>query len=216
MKILFFCCYVIEKELFLTYLSHSFCSFPFVNNSKGDKTKLDSETPGKRKTTTHIYATGAGTSGQTPQGLTPHTDPYDVVVAQIQGTKLWTLCTPNPKTLSDVFREEGVNDGDMMVTEADKCELKLQEAFKKHDEASFYAEEDMKEFDCRNVTMNPGDTLYVPKGLVCILKHAHILLSARRTLRHCSLIPYYLPVALYDTAPCTIQRWIHVSSFRNV
>lgn len=143
-----------------------------MNNSKGDKTKLDSETPGKRKTTTHIYATGAGTSGQTPQGLTPHTDAYDVMVAQIQGTKLWTLCTPNPKTLSDVFREEGVNDGDMMVTEADKCELKLQEAFKKHDEASFYAEEDMKEFDCRNVTMNPGDTLYVPKGLVCILKYA--------------------------------------------
>ena len=84
--------------------------------------------------------------------------------------------TPNPTTAAAVF--SGV---DNKVTEADMCELRVQEVHKDNktppdmvvDTPTYYAKADLikPHFNCKKLTMKKGDTLYMPKGLV---HYAHV------------------------------------------
>jgi hypothetical protein len=47
----------------------------------------------------HVYVTPAYA-----QALTPHNDPYDVLVLQTRGVKHWTLCDPGETSLPSEFR----------------------------------------------------------------------------------------------------------------
>ena len=50
--------------------------------------------------TLHAYYGGGNSVGF----LAPHTDPYDLFVMQIEGTKQWRLCVPSSNTLQVVMR----------------------------------------------------------------------------------------------------------------
>jgi len=49
-------------------------------------------------TTVHAYASAAGGA----RALKAHTDPYPVVVLQVNGTKEWTVCAPAANSTADV------------------------------------------------------------------------------------------------------------------
>ena len=43
----------------------------------------------------HLYCSASGS-----QVLNPHTDPYDVLVWQLQGTKRWRACVPRKEIVT--------------------------------------------------------------------------------------------------------------------
>ena len=54
------------------------------------------------RTTVHAYVSAAGGA----QALRPHTDPYPVLVLQVNGTKEWRLCVPTAAAASTLSSEE--------------------------------------------------------------------------------------------------------------
>lgn len=109
------------------------------------------------RTTIHLYATGPKKGAQ---ALVPHTDEYDVFVAQLAGSKTWTVCTPEPEGLDAVFATAAA-----AAMAAEKCELHLQNEDSK-DACTFYTKSDLEEMDCTTLLLEAGDTLYLPKGMV--------------------------------------------------
>lgn len=106
------------------------------------------------RTGIHIYTTGPQGGAR---GLNPHTDPYDVFILQLEGSKKWTVCTPPaPRSYN------GTADG---LSSAEKAELHLQDQHKSG-QCTFYTDESLKELDCSQFVLEAGDTYYMPKGLV--------------------------------------------------
>ena len=90
--------------------------------------------------------------------LPPHTDPYDVFILQLWGSKTWTTCVP----LMPSDLEEGVK-----LSDADRAEL--YEIRKHHpDGCTAHTEEaiNTEGMECTRHTMGPGNALYMPKGVV--------------------------------------------------
>ena len=144
----------------------------------------------------HLYATGPEHNAR---GFDPHTDPYDIFVAQLIGRKLWTYCVPRPENIHAVFGGGGNrNDGGGKVntlmhgvhataatkvtqaTSAERSELHLQNLHSS-ESCSFYTADDLTELDW-----------YVPRfsfpnsytsmrcmhtkqsGCLCCYVHAHV------------------------------------------
>eukprot|EP00730_Choanoeca_flexa_P007844 TRINITY_DN12401_c0_g1_i6.p1 TRINITY_DN12401_c0_g1~~TRINITY_DN12401_c0_g1_i6.p1 ORF type:complete len:2361 (+),score=333.61 TRINITY_DN12401_c0_g1_i6:340-7422(+) len=86
------------------------------------------------------------------QALDPHTDRYDVFIIQLSGTKTWTTCVPQPEA----------SDG---MTDADKAQLaELQR--ESIDGCTSYTKRNLDNMTCDTLIMQPGNVLYMPKGIV--------------------------------------------------
>ena len=102
----------------------------------------------------HLYASAAGS-----RVLKPHTDPYDVLVHQLSGTKQWRACVPQNEVAST-----GYNTG-VDLTDAQRC--LLQELARDSIQGcTQYTIDDTHSMLCEDFTMAPGDFLYMPKGVV--------------------------------------------------
>ena len=151
--------------------------------------------------TIHLYhATQQGS-----RALQPHTDPYDVLVLQLQGSKVWTTCVPDAYTQEE-GSEEGEEAGeggeevgkdkghadqpkqrqqqqhpelftrpvDRNIKEADAIKQfsdaqlgQLQEIRRQTQQGcTSYTDENLRGMKCSTFTLNEGDTLYLPKGII--------------------------------------------------
>ena len=104
--------------------------------------------------------------------LTPHTDPYDVLVVQLQGHKRWKVClaTADSTVAAD------------SMTESDAAEVL---ELKKHNPLGCTRVEgalEDPELACTEVAMGPGDVLYLPKGIVHTATTVNDTLSAHLTI----------------------------------
>lgn len=92
---------------------------------------------------------------------------------RLAGSKNWTLCTPEPKSVKTVFEEVGKLKGvagaqaqvPPLLSPADKCELQLQDT-EQSEVCSYYTRSDLDSMECHHAVVQQGDTLYVPKGMV--------------------------------------------------
>ena len=84
--------------------------------------------------------------------LQPHTDPYDVFIAQVSGEKDWTICTPNPEGAKDMNAAQRAQLQEIQRHNIEGC--------------TSYSKTDLAKMDCQELTLNRGDTLYLPKGIV--------------------------------------------------
>lgn len=85
--------------------------------------------------------------------LPPHTDRYDVIVIQTTGAKRWRVCTPSP-----VF-----SNGSSIADAAQLLELHRHSPLGCTTHAHAAADPDL---ECNEHVMEPGDVLYLPKGVV--------------------------------------------------
>ena len=99
--------------------------------------------------TTHVYI-----SPRTINTLDIHTDPYDVFVVQLQGTKLWKICLPR------------ANPSDSQCsTQADRALRREMEGWHGMGGTN-YAAEELDLMDCEYVETRVGDALYIPRSFV--------------------------------------------------
>ena len=107
-----------------------------------------------------------------------HTDRYDVIVVQLKGTKAWTTCVPRPKvdegrsvsSLSDADRSEL---HEVQIQQNDGCSTYRHHGGTNHgghvedgDDDMIAVDADPPNMDCQHFLMGPGDSLYMPKGIV--------------------------------------------------
>ena len=102
----------------------------------------------------HLYCSAAGA-----RVLDPHTDPYDVLVWQLYGTKRWRACVPRPAIAAATYSAGSA------LTDAQRC--LLQELARDNIKGcTKYSVDDTHSLLCEDFTMAPGDVLYMPKGVV--------------------------------------------------
>eukprot|EP00941_MAST-03F_sp_MAST-3F-sp1_P002189 g2189.t1 len=150
----------------------------------------------------HLYASARGA-----RVLSPHTDPYDVIVYQLFGHKLWRACIPDTERL-DISLQMNRN-----LTNADLCQL---QEIAKHNIAgcSTYTVEGASTFECIDFELVPGDFLYMPKGVVhyAITNSdddyaAHITIGLRRNgMKWIDVAAYTLT---YEGYPYTFESLGH-------
>ena len=92
--------------------------------------------------TLHLYATGPE---ENARGFDPHTDPYDIFVAQLSGRKLWTYCVPHPEHGRAVFGG-GDGGGSSSGNSAERSELHLQN-LQRSESCTFYTTDDLADLD---------------------------------------------------------------------
>lgn len=111
------------------------------------------------ESTVHVYHSESSKS----RALKPHTDPYDVVVIQVKGSKKWTTCVPTVNSLLSQIESKN-----LILHSYSEAELgQLQEILKAQQEGcSGYDDDDLSSMTCSTFTLLPGDTAYIPKGLI--------------------------------------------------
>eukprot|EP00055_Hartaetosiga_balthica_P017311 m.115075 g.115075 ORF g.115075 m.115075 type:complete len:3091 (-) comp9287_c0_seq2:1834-11106(-) len=126
------------------------------------------------ESTVHLYHA----TQENSRALLPHTDPYDVIVLQIQGSKDWTTCVPNlniDKKFSSQYEQhhkllahnkaEVGTDTEYKLSQAEKGQL--QEIQKKRQRGcTRYEDEALGAYACEHFTLNAGDVMYLPKGVI--------------------------------------------------
>ena len=146
--------------------------------------------------TLHLYH--AATSGS--RALLPHTDPYDVIVVQLQGSKSWTTCTAAVAGASDMSTAH----------RAQLLEMQLQQ----HEGCTSYTDENLRGMECSTFTLNEGDTLYLPKGIIhyAIAQDggsSHITISLeRKGLAWADALLAAAAMATTTTAPATLVNGV--------
>ena len=104
----------------------------------------------------HLYCSAAGA-----KVLNPHTDPYDVLVWQLHGSKAWRACVPRFDPEATQYSESAK----LSLTDAQRC--LLQELARDSIQGcTQYTVDDTHSLRCEDFTMAPGDVLYMPKGVV--------------------------------------------------
>jgi hypothetical protein len=96
----------------------------------------------------HAYISGPGA-----QALAPHTDPYDVLVVHTFGRKLWRVCVPKPA--KGTAEHNPAQLAELQEIEMDKFEG-----------CTNYLLADLEAMACETLSMEAGDVLYLPKGIV--------------------------------------------------
>ena len=101
----------------------------------------------------NLYLSAAGDTV-----LPPHTDKYDVFVTQLWGRKVWKTCVPRAGSeLSPLSEAEKGELREMQRYQADGCTQYAAEDLAKRGEG---------ELKCTERQLQPGDALYLPKGIV--------------------------------------------------
>lgn len=109
--------------------------------------------------------------------LEPHTDPYDVLVLQLQGQKHWHTCTPRQHlTNSAVVPQESPSGGREVVDDDDplsvdwhtmspaqRCMLRELQLDKVEGCTIYSVSDTDSSMDCAEFDMHTGDVLYMPK-----------------------------------------------------
>ena len=115
------------------------------------------------ESTVHLYHATENAS----RALMPHTDPYDVIVMQLQGSKQWTTCVPGAQTVAPTSDSaDPADDGDM-ASFTDAQLGQLQEIRRQRQQGcTSYTDENLRGMKCSTFTLNEGDTLYLPKGII--------------------------------------------------
>ena len=115
------------------------------------------------ESTVHLYHATENAS----RALMPHTDPYDVIVMQLQGSKQWTTCVPGAQTVAPTSDSaDPADDGDM-ASFTDAQLGQLQEIRRQRQQGcTSYTDENLRGMKCSTFTLNAGDTLYLPKGII--------------------------------------------------
>lgn len=114
--------------------------------------------------TVHAYHSAIHNS----RALMPHTDPYDVIVLQLEGRKTWTTCIP--EVYSDTENQnihvqaiaENITDTYTPAQLAQLQEIRRQ----RQQGCTSYSDEDLRGMKCRTFTLEKGDALYMPKGMI--------------------------------------------------
>lgn len=138
--------------------------------------------------TVHLYHATRNAS----RALMPHTDPYDVIVAQIAGTKHWKVCAPRPYEILKSLEERGNASPNPNSTEIQQVTLntaqlaQAQEILReRQDGCTNYDDKDVDNMDCTTIQMAPGTVMYMPKGMVHYAisedqGSSHITISVKR------------------------------------
>ena len=131
----------------------SFEQLPNVHIFTEIQSKLESEI--LCPVTAHVYV-----SPRDIKALNIHTDPYDVFVIQIQGSKLWKICLPlPPASLAN-------------SAHARKCLSPADHALRREMHSwnglggTNYVGDELDSMDCQYVETRAGDTLYIPRNFV--------------------------------------------------
>ena len=103
--------------------------------------------------TTHVYASAVEVNA-----LNIHTDPYDVIVVQTQGSKLWTICMPRAN-------HSGRSDPRNCTSQADRALQREMHGWHRTG-GSNYAKKELDSMDCEHVETRVGDVLYLPRSFV--------------------------------------------------
>ena len=128
--------------------------------------------------------------------LEPHTDPYDVLVLQLQGQKHWHTCTPRQRVTSSAASQQSVVIDDAAsrgsiewhtMSPAQRCMLRELQLDKVEGCTIYTVSDTDSSMDCHEFDMHTGDVLYMPK-VRCLdwskwLKGSPACVSAERHLR---------------------------------
>ena len=114
-------------------------------------------------------------SGPKGSALKPHTDRYDTLILQLRGSKRWKLCVPRLTSFTEVLKG-------YPLTPADVCELK-EAQMNRHGGCTNYDMADLEStMTCDTIVTEPGDFLYMPKGLVHVAMEESGGVSVHATL----------------------------------
>ncbi|EGD73738.1 hypothetical protein PTSG_11500, partial [Salpingoeca rosetta] len=137
------------------------------------------------ESTVHLYHATQNES----RALMPHTDPYDVLVIQLHGSKRWTTCIPDAYATSgsddttedhsdshpDEKAASSSNDQQQhghgeaeTIKQFNPAQLgQLQEIRRQKQEGcTRYEDRDLRGMRCNEFTLRAGDTMYMPKGII--------------------------------------------------
>eukprot|EP00043_Microstomoeca_roanoka_P020267 m.242728 g.242728 ORF g.242728 m.242728 type:complete len:3263 (+) comp17138_c0_seq1:1001-10789(+) len=122
------------------------------------------------ESTVHLYHARKNDS----RALMPHTDPYDVLVVQVEGSKRWTACVPDAyiqqatTTDTDGRPLTPKDDPSSVVQTYNTAQLaQLQEIRRQRQQGcTYYDDRDLAGMRCQNFTLRRGDTMYMPKGII--------------------------------------------------
>ena len=116
------------------------------------------------QSTIHTYLA----TQQDSRALMPHTDPYDVVVVQLHGTKHWTSCIPAPEQPDAKHHEQQRGGEPQNHASLSPAQLgQLQEIRRERQQGcTAYLDDHLKGMRCSNFTLRQGDTMYLPKGII--------------------------------------------------
>jgi hypothetical protein len=109
--------------------------------------------------TGHVYV--AGKEGA--RTLTPHTDPYDVFVFQLLGSKNWTVCTPQDPALDAMNLD--FTDADRYIRQE---QIMHASSFGEVQKSSLYTEAEIADqgMRCSKFVLRAGESAYLPKGAI--------------------------------------------------
>ncbi len=112
----------------------------------------------------HLYCSAAGS-----RVLSPHTDPYDVLVWQLAGSKAWRACVPRDElgraAGGMAAGAAGAAGAASRLSDSQRC--LLQELARESIRGcTRYSVNDTDSLRCDDFTMGAGDVLYMPKGVV--------------------------------------------------
>ena len=133
-------------------------------------------------TSVHLYVSGQRGSRAAPL----HTDPYDVVVVQLNGTKDWQVCSPTQANLPHLFAGGGggdhahgsdvahlnelhttarlIEDTDQAAKDVAAGTPGAAERFEALKSKVVFDTMDLRKMECANFTMTPGERMYLPWG----------------------------------------------------
>ena len=121
------------------------------------------------KLTVHISEMHRDDGGEAARGA--WSQPFNRLLTQLDGGQELTLCTPRPTDSASVFGTAA------KPTSAQLCELAMQRRQQEAHQASsnrhFYTDVELHEgkisgqMECKTTTLSAGDTVYIPKGMIC-------------------------------------------------
>eukprot|EP00049_Salpingoeca_infusionum_P006983 m.113649 g.113649 ORF g.113649 m.113649 type:complete len:3045 (-) comp13522_c0_seq4:422-9556(-) len=120
----------------------------------------------RSETTVHMYV--AEQEGS--RALHPHTDPYDVIVLQLEGEKEWTVCVP-PQPEGEVV--PSLNDA--QLGQLQEVRTSRQQGCTRYEDAH------LSGMTCKTFTLSAGDRMYMPKGII------HYAVSSESGSKHLTI-----------------------------
>ena len=114
---------------------------------------------GTEKIGVNLYLSAAGDTV-----LPAHTDRYDVFVLQLWGRKAWKTCVPLAGSLSPLSEAERAELREVRLGKGEGCTVYA--AAPGGGTVRMADNPDSSELECKERQMEPGDALYLPKGVV--------------------------------------------------
>jgi hypothetical protein len=127
----------------------------------------------------HLYLSAPGADV-----LTPHADPYDVFILQLEGTKRWHVCVPKATRAAQDAVAAKTN-AKAPLSRAQRAALYVLDAHAeaKGDGCTQFTHGDMLRMEaCESFSLSPGEVLYLPKGYVHVAHTGEAAASTHVTI----------------------------------